>query len=91
MLDIQDRYIFTSNRLLNDLNYLAKKHEVSIEIINVEYDDEFAIPKFILVTAAGTKQSNFNEELEVIFDKCQAGFINASLKSRFSNPHDPLI
>ena len=80
---MQDRYIFTTNRLLRELNMLALRYEVRVEIINIEYDNKFAIPTFILVTDHCMNNVNFRRDLEKFFDKCQVEFISAFIKSYF--------
>lgn len=85
-LSIQDQYVFTANRFLSELNNLSHRHDVQIEIINVDYDKQSGIPTFILVTNPGpeTQRVNFTDELEDIFDKYQLEFIATYIKSYFA-------
>jgi len=81
---MQDRYVFTTNRLLNNLNQLAHKYNTKVEIINIEYAD-FDIPVFILLTAHTALSLRFNDELETFFDLCQIAFMTAFMQSYFLN------
>ncbi|NQY38033.1 MAG: hypothetical protein HRT37_24410 [Alteromonadaceae bacterium] len=80
---LQDRYVFTSNRLLRELNTLAIKYDIQIEIINIECaTSDFGIPRFILLTPTH-RNAQFNAELEVFIEKYHVEFIAAFVKSYF--------
>lgn len=81
--DMEDRYVFTSNRLLRELNMLALRHNISVEIINIEYENDFAIPAFIIVTDHHRGDKNFKKDLDLFFDKCHVEFVATFIKSYF--------
>jgi len=81
--DMENRYVFTSNRLLHDLNMLALRYGIAVEIINIEYDNDFMIPRFVLVTDHHMSNVNFSKDLELFFDKCHAEFVATFIKSYF--------
>jgi len=80
---MEDRYVFTSNRLLRELNTLAIKYDIQIEIINIEcVISDFNIPRFILLTPTH-RITKLNDDLEVFIDKYHVEFIAAFVKSYF--------
>jgi hypothetical protein len=80
---MEDRYVFTTNRLLRELNMLALRYDVRVEIINIEYENKFAIPTFILMTERHMNNVSFRRDLELFFDKCHIEFTAAFIKSYF--------
>jgi len=80
---MEDRYVFTTNRLLAELNLLATQYNISVKIINIEYDNAFSIPRFILVTDHHSSDVNFKKDLEMFFERCHIEFIAAFMKSYF--------
>jgi hypothetical protein len=80
---IQDRYVFTLNSLLSELNSIAMRHNTKIEIINVEIDMNNAhIPTLILVS---NKTNNYiSRELDTFFDLCELEFTAAFIRSYFN-------
>lgn len=86
-LAMQDAYVFTSNRLLRELNLIALTYQTEIEIINIDCDDDFAIPTFVLVTKPGeyTQRLHLNDALDDFFDKYHVEFVAAYMKSYFAS------
>jgi len=80
---IQDRYIFTFNSLLSELNCIAVRHCTNIEIINIEIDiDNAHMPRLILIS---NKTNHFiNSELETFFDLCELEFTADFIRSYFN-------
>ena len=84
---MKDGYVFTSNRLLNELNALALKHHAQVEIINIDYDEKSAIPNFLLVPNSGDETVNFtfNRDLDDCFAKWHVEFMAAYMKIYFAS------
>jgi len=79
---VQDRYVFTFNSLLSELNSIAMRYSTKIEIINVEIDkDNAEIPKLTLIS--NRNNQHIDREINIFLDLCELEFSEAFIRSYF--------